>query len=186
MRRLIVFNQLSVDGHLSDPHGDMSWAKEDADEEFDRFTAARARAGGVLLFGRITYQLMESYWPTPDAARALPEVARHMNRLPKVVFSRTLAEARWQNTTLVRDDPVAAVRRMKARPGPGMAILGSGTLVSQLADAGLVDAYELILNPVALGAGRSIFEGIHRRLKLRLTESRAFANGKIFVCYAPA
>jgi dihydrofolate reductase len=186
MRRLIVFNQLSVDGYFTDAHGDMSWAKEDVDDEFNRFTTERAQGGGVLLFGRVTYQLMEGFWPTPEAARTLPEVARQMNELPKVVFSRTMKEARWNNTTLVKDDLVGALRRMKAQPGPGMVIMGSGQIVSQLAGTDLVDEYELIVNPVALGAGRTLFDGVRARVKLSLTESRTFKNGKVYLCYAPS
>ncbi len=185
MRRLVVFNQLSVDGYFTDAHGDMSWAKEGADDEFNRFTTERARGGGVLLFGRVTYELMEAFWPTPEAARLLPEVARQMNALPKVVFSRTMRAAGWSNTTLVKDDLVGAVRRMKAQRGPGMAIMGSGAIVSQLAGTGLIDAYELIVNPVALGAGRTIFDGIRARVDLELTESRVFENGKVFLNYVP-
>ena len=72
MRKLVVFNQLSIDGYFVDNHGDMSWAKQDADDEFNRFSSDRASGGGVLLFGRVTYELMASYWPTREAKRALP------------------------------------------------------------------------------------------------------------------
>ena len=184
MRRLVVFNQLSVDGYFVDAHGDMSWAKDGADDEFNRFTAERAQTGGVLLFGRVTYEMMESFWPTPEAVRMLPRVAEQMNKLPKVVFSRKMKEARWNNTT-VADDLEGTIRRMKAQPGPGMAIMGSGKIVSQLAGTGLIDAYELIINPVALGAGRTLFTDVRERVRLRLTESRTFKNGKAFLCYEP-
>jgi len=133
MRKLVVFNQVSVDGYFTDKRGDMSWAKEGADDEFNRFTSQRAGGGGVLIFGRVTYDLMVSFWPTPEAAQALPTVAERMNRLPKVVFSRTMKAATWNNTTLVKDDMVEHIRRMKAEPGEGMAILGSGNVVAQLA-----------------------------------------------------
>jgi dihydrofolate reductase len=184
MRRLVVFNQLSVDGYFVDAQGDMSWAKDAADDEFNRFTAERAQGGGVLLFGRVTYEMMESFWPTPEAVRMLPRVAEQMNKLPKVVFSRKVKEARWNNTT-VADDLEGTIRRMKAQPGPDMAIMGSGKIVSQLAGTGLIDAYEFIINPVALGAGRTIFTDVRERVRLRLTESRTFKNGKAFLCYAP-
>jgi dihydrofolate reductase len=186
MRKLVVFNQLSVDGYFVDSHRDMSWAKASADDEFNRFTSDRASGGGVLLFGRVTYELMASYWPTPQAAQALPVVAERMNRLPKVVFSRTMKQATWSNTTLVKDDMVGHIRKMKAAPGEGMAILGSGNLVSQLAETGVIDEYEFIVNPLALGSGRTIFEGITERLGLKLTQSRVFKSGKIFLSYAPS
>jgi dihydrofolate reductase len=186
MRRLVVFNQLSLDGYFVDGHGEMGWAKEGADDELDRFTTERAQGGGVLLFGRLTYDLMSSFWPTPQAARLLPRVAERMNGLPKVVFSRTMKQARWSNTTLVKRDLVGRVRRMKAEPGPDLAIMGSGQIVSQLAGTGLIDEYEFIVNPLALGAGRTLFQGTGGRLDLRLTQSRVFKSGKVFLCYAPA
>jgi dihydrofolate reductase len=184
MRKLVVFNQVSVDGYFVDSHGDMSWAKAEADDEFDRFTSERAGSGGVLLFGRLTYELMAGYWPTRHAAEASPTVAERMNRLPKVVFSRTMKRAAWANTTLVKDDMVSHIRRMKAEPGEDMAILGSGNVVSQLAGTGLIDEYEFIINPLALGSGRTIFEGITERLGLTLTQCRAFKSGKVFLSYA--
>jgi dihydrofolate reductase len=184
MRKLVVFNQVSVDGYFVDNHRDMSWAKQGADDEFNEFTSDRASGGGVLLFGRVTYELMASFWPTRQAAQALPIVAERMNRLPKVVFSRRMKQATWNNTTLVKDDMVGHIRRMKAQPGEGMAILGSGNLVSQLAETGLIDEYEFIVSPLALGAGRTIFEGVAKRLSLTLTHSRAFKNGKVFLSYA--
>ena len=115
MRRLVVFNMVSLDGYFVDARGDMSWAYADpADAEWNAFVAGNAQGGGVLLFGRKTYEMMASFWPTPAAAQAGPIVAERMNALPKVVFSRTLDKATWRNTTLVRDDPASAVRKMKS------------------------------------------------------------------------
>ena len=186
MRKLVVFNQVSIDGYFVDGHRDMSWAKQGADDEFNRFSSDRAGAGGVLLFGRVTYELMAGFWPTAEAAATLPIVAERINQLPKVVFSRTMKRARWNNTTLVKDDMVGCIRRMKSEPGEGMAILGSGNLVSQLAGTGLIDEYEFIVNPLALGAGRTIFQGMPQRLGLKLTQSRTFKSGKVFLSYASA
>ena len=137
MPKLIVFNTITVDGYFTDKNNDMSWAHQgDPDPEFDEFVAGNASGGGVLVFGRKTYELMASFWPTPAAAEQLPVVAREMNSRQKVVFSRTLEEASWSNTRLVKSDLVAEVRRMKSEPGEGLAILGSGSLVAQLASAG--------------------------------------------------
>ncbi|MEN6334184.1 MAG: dihydrofolate reductase family protein [Phycisphaerales bacterium] len=185
MRRLVVFNQVSLDGYFVDLNGDMTWAKEGNDEEFNAFTSENAEGGGELLFGRITYELMASFWPTPQAREVLPLVAEQMNSLPKVVFSRTMREASWNNTRLVKGDPVAEIRRMKSEPGEGMVIMGSGSIVSQLAPTGLIDEYQMVLIPVALGGGRTMFEGITERLRLKLVKSRVFRNGKVFLCYEP-
>ena len=137
------------------------------------------------MFGRITYELMTRYWPTPLAMEHDPIVAERMNNLTKVVFSRTLDKASWNNTKLVKGDLVAEVRRMKKEPGEGMAILGSGSIVSQLAREGLVDEYQIVMNPVVLGKGRTMFDGIKEKLSLKLTKSRAFGNGNVFLCYEP-
>ena len=186
MRKLIVFNQVTLDGYFVDPKGDMSWAhKSHDDAEWNQFVAGNASGGGTLLFGRVTYQMMASYWPTPMAAQNSPEVAAHMNQLPKVVFSRTLNEATWSNTRLMKGDLATAVRTLKDEPGPGMAILGSGSIVSQLSDARLIDEYQVIVNPLALGKGRTMFEGMKQRLDLRLISSRAFGNGNVLLCYEP-
>ena len=184
MRRLVVFNQVTLDGYIADMHGDMSWAHKD-DAEWTAFAAENASGGGVLLLGRITYELMASYWPTPAARANAPAVAEGMNRMQKVVFSRTLDKASWQNTTLVKGDIVAAVRKMKSEPGPGMAILGSGSIVSPLTQAGLIDEYQIVVNPVVLGRGKTMFEGLKERVTLKRTKTRGFANGNVLLCYEP-
>jgi dihydrofolate reductase len=186
MPRLTVFNSTSVDGYFSDANGDMSFAHNASqDPEWDAFVAGNARGGGTLLLGRVTYQLMAGFWPTPLAAGRMPVVAERMNNLPKVVFSRTLDKASWANTTLVRSDMAGAIRRMKESPGPDMTILGSGSIVSQLASHGLIDEYQIVVIPVTLGSGRTMFEGVAAMMRLRLMRTRAFANGNVLVCYEP-
>jgi dihydrofolate reductase len=185
MRKLAVFNNVTLDGYFTDVHGDMSWAHAD-DAEWTAFAAENASGGGVLLLGRITYELMASYWPTPAALTTAPAVAEGMNRMQKVVFSRTLKKASWQNTTLVTGDIVAAVRKLKSEAGPGMAILGSGSIVSQLAQAGLIDEYQIVVHPVVLGRGKTMFDGIKKRLSLRLTKTRVFGNGNVVLWYEPS
>jgi len=186
MRRLLAFEMVSLDGYFVDARGDMSWAKNAVpDPEFDAFTTRNAEGGGVLLFGRVTYEMMAGYWPTPLALQTSPAVARRMNEGAKYVFSRTLREASWANTTILAGDAADEVRRLKRETGPGMAILGSGTIVSRLAGDGLIDEFQLVVIPVVLGAGRTPFAGIRERLDLALTQSRAFANGNVLLCYAP-
>jgi dihydrofolate reductase len=185
MRKLGVFNAVSLDGYFVDSKGDMSWAYNlTKDPEWEAFGAENAKGGGMLLFGRITYELMASYWPTPAALENNPIVAKSMNALPKVVFSRTLDRASWQNTKLMKGDLVAEVRKLKAEPGPDMAILGSGSIVSQLAQAGLIDEYQIVVNPVVLGKGRTMFDGVQEKLALKLTKSQTFSNGNVVLSYA--
>jgi dihydrofolate reductase len=186
MRTLLAFENISVDGCFADASGDIGWAyRQPPDPEFDAFIAGNASGGGVLLLGRITYELMAGWWPTEQAKQANPVVAEGMNAMQKVVFSRTLRDAAWDNTTVVSDDMAGAVRRMKQEPGPGMAILGSGSIVTQLAREGLIDEYQLVLNPVILGGGRQLCEGLGDRLGLTLGSARAFANGNVVLRYVP-
>jgi len=186
MRTLIVFNHVSLDGYFTDAKGDMSFARNDhPDAEWDAFVASNASGGGTLVFGRITYELMASFWPTPFAAETMPLVAERMNNLPKIVFSRTLDKTSWNNTQLVKDDLTGEIRRRKNEPGEDMVIFGSGSLVSQLAQAGLIDEYQIVVDPVALGKGRTMFEGIKERLPLKLKKTRTFDNGNVLLCYEP-
>src|SRR5262245_42057633 len=129
MRKLIVFNNVSLDGYFVDSAGEMRWAHApDQDVEWDAFVAGNASGGGMLVFGRITYELMASFWPTPFAIESMPVVAEGMNNLPKVVFSKTLAQASWNNTTLVNGDTAAEIRKMKQAAGEDMVIFGSGSI----------------------------------------------------------
>lgn len=186
MRKLVVFNHVSLDGYFTDANGDMSFAHQDKpDAEWDAFAASNASGGGILIFGRITYELMVRFWPTPLAAEQMPVVAERMNNLPKVVFSRTLDKVSWNNTKLVKGDLAGEIRKMKQEPGEGMAILGSGSLVAQLTPHGLIDEYQIIVNPVVLGKGRTMFDGLQEKVSLRLTKSRTFGNGNVLLCYEP-
>jgi dihydrofolate reductase len=187
MRKLVVFETLSLDGYFTDGNGDMSWAHADpTDAEWNAFVAGNAGSGGALVFGRVTYDMMNAFWPTPMAAAAMPQVAAFMNACPKFVFSRTLTAATWNNTTLLAGDPVSELRRLQSEEGPGLAILGSGSLVAQLAPAGLIDEFQFVYRPIVLGSGRTLFGGPGARQPLRRTSSRTFANGNVYATYSPA
>ena len=108
-----------------------------------------------------------------------------MNNFPKVVFSRTLDKVSWSNTRLVKNDLIGEIRKMKNEVGEGMAILGSGSIVSQLTDYGLIDEYQIVVIPVVLGKGRTMFEGIAKMLRLQLIKTQTFINGNVLLCYKP-
>ena len=182
MRRLLVFNHVSLDGYFVDATQGMDWARRN-DEEWNSFVAGNAKSGGTLVFGRVTYEMMASFWPTPIAAQRAPVVAGQMNALPKIVFSRTLAKADWNNTTLLKGDLVTEVRRLKGQDGDTMVILGSGSIASQLTQAGLIDEFQIALTPVILGKGRTLFETVEGEHKLKLVNSRPFRNGNVFLQY---
>jgi dihydrofolate reductase len=182
MRKLLVFNNVTLDGYFSDAAGDLSWAHRQ-DEEWQAYVADNAKDDSVLLLGRITYELMVRFWPTPYATESMPAMAERMNSREKVVFSRTLEKASWSGTRLVKGDPAAEVRRMKKEPGAPMVLLGSGSIVSLLAQEGLIDEYQVVVNPIILGKGRSMFSGLRRTLNLKMTRSRTFGNGNVLLCY---
>jgi dihydrofolate reductase len=184
-RTVSAFVHISLDGYYCDRNGDMSFAhKASADAEWNEFLSGNAGGDAVLMFGRTTYELMVKWWPTPMAAQAMPDVAARMNAAPKVVFSRTMTAAAWQNTT-VAADLTETVRRLKGEPGPGTVVLGSGTIVTQLAEQGLLDALQVVVNPVALGAGKSLFGGAKAPVPLTLDSSRVFKNGSVVLSYTP-
>lgn len=182
MPRLNMFNSVSLDGYFTDSSSDMSWAHAGGDDaEFRAFVAGNAKGGSALVFGRVTYEMMASFWPTPVAAAQMPEVAAGMNRAAKYVFSRRLEKAEWINTTVLQGEPVAEIAKLK-RAGD-LTILGSGSIVKQLAAANLIDDYQLMVCPVVLGSGRTLFDGIPGRPVLKLVNSRTFRNGKVFLHY---
>ncbi len=185
MPTISSFISLSLDGCYADANGEMNWAHSQ-DPEQQAFTASNARGGGCLVFGHTTYDMMASFWPTPMAAQAMPEVAKQMNALPKIVFSRRMKSADWSNTT-VKSDLIADVKTLKAGDGPDMAILGSGSVVAQLMDAGLLDELQVMLVPVSLGGGRKLFDPVNRSISWKPVETRPFkASGNIFIRYRPA
>jgi len=184
MGKLNVFNLVTVDGYFAGEDGDISW--HNVDEEFQELANQNSNSGNILLFGRVTYELMAGFWPTPEAIRTDPIVAKGMNRAEKIVFSRTLDKAEWNNTRLVKNDLLAEVRKLKQQPAKNLTVLGSGSIVSQLAQAGLIDEYEILLNPVILGKGKTMFEGVRDRLYLKLISTRTFGNGNVLLRYEPA
>lgn len=181
MRKLNVFESISIDGYFCDANDQMGWAHEGSrDPEFGAWVSGNASGGGELLFGRKTYQMMESFWPTPTAAQQMPEVARGMNAARKYVASRTIRPT-WTNTYLLEGSLVDSIRALKATAGPDITVLGSGSIAAQLGESGLIDQYQFVIIPVALGAGRTVFT--HGR-KLRLVSQRAFRCGNVVVTYA--
>lgn len=182
-RKLVMFNHVSLDGFFTDAKGDMSWAHT-RDEEWQRFTNENAGGEAELVFGRKTYAMMAGFWPTPQARQAMPEVAASMNRMRKYVFSRGLQTLDWENSTLVKGDLASEVRRLKSQPGPGLLIMGSGEIVSQLTEVGLIDEYQVVTVPLVIGKGRTLFEGVTTRPRFKLTKTRTFQNGNVVSWYS--
>jgi dihydrofolate reductase len=183
MSKVIVFNMITLDGFFEGPNREIDW--HNVDEEFNDFAINQLNTVGTLIFGRVTYQLMAGYWPMPTSVRDDPIVAGLMNNIPKIVFSRTLETADWNNTRLVKGDMVQEVARLRQQPGKDIYIFGSGSLVSALGQHGLIDEYRVIVNPVILGKGNSMFKGLQDRLKLKLVRTRTFNSGNVLLVYEP-
>jgi len=183
--KLSVFDTISLDGYFTDANNSERFAHDGApDPEFDDFTSNNAAGGGALLMGRKTYEVMIRFWPTAAAMEQMPTVAKAMNAMPKYVISHTLRNPGWENTHVLIGKLAHDVPRLKARSDVGITILGSGSIVAQLTELGLIDEYQFVVAPVVLGRGRSLFEGVTGRPELRVLETRAFRNGKVFLRYA--
>jgi dihydrofolate reductase len=185
--KLNVFESISLDGYFTGENGDLSWAHAvPQDDEWNAWVAGNAQGGGALILGRVTYDMMVKWWPTDAAKQAMPKVAEGMNRMTKYVFSRTMKKAAWENTTILSGDIAVESKKLKAGDGPGLTILGSGQIVARLTEAGLIDSYQLVVVPVIIGKGRSLFEGVTKHRAMKLTAQRAFKNGNVVLDYRPA
>jgi dihydrofolate reductase len=183
MRKLFSFNLMTLDGFFEGPNQDIGWHNVDA--EFNEFAAEQLATIGVILFGRVTYQGMASFWPTPFAIENDPVIAAQMNAFPKIVISRTLDTADWNNTRLIKDNVAAEITRLKQQPGKDLAIFGSGNLTASLMVMGLVDELRIMVNPVVLGKGTPLFKNIEHPLKLKLIKTRSFNSGNVLLYYQP-
>jgi dihydrofolate reductase len=183
MRKIILFNMVTLDGFFAGPDGNIDWHR--TDDEFNRFAIDQTGAAGGLIFGRVTYELMASYWPTQSALADDPQVTEIMNSKPKFVVSRTLEQATWQNTRLIRSNLVSEMQQLKQQPGGDLFVFGSAKLAATLIEHGLIDEYRLIIAPLVLGSGMPCFPGIHAPLTLKLISSRIFQNGNVLLTYQP-
>jgi dihydrofolate reductase len=157
-----------------------------ADDEMHEFFSDLLDETDVALFGRVTYQLMESHWPhaheDPKATKGELEFADKFNAVPKVVFSRTLQVANWNNTRLVRENMIEEVIDLKGRTGKNIS-LGGISISQELMRLGMVDEYWIVLHPVIAGKGRRLFDGLNNRANLKLMETRAFRSGAVALHY---
>jgi dihydrofolate reductase len=185
MRKLISFTHMSLDGFIGGPNGEMEWIV------YDDELVANARAltdkTGAAIYGRTTYEMMYSYWPTVfTSSEATPEELYHakwVENIPKFVFSTTLEKATWNNTTLIRDNIAEHINKLKEQPGDDMVIFGSPRLTHSLARLGLIDLYRTNINPIAIGRGMPLFEPGQPQATLKLVESTIFGNGVIGALY---
>jgi len=186
MSTIGVFIHVSVDGFFAGPNGEIDWFKAiRKDDEYDAFTHEQAASENTLLFGRTTYEMMKSFWPTPEASKADPKMAEVMRNSPKIVVSKSLESVEegpnWKNVRLLRELDRNEIAGLKKHTD--VTILGSGSIVQQLANLGLIDEYLLVVVPIVLGSGKPLFKDV-RKMDLRLEDARSFGNGVVVHRYA--
>ena len=198
MRRIVMFNHVTLEGFFSSPTGSLDWAVQD--DELNRANAAGLSGPGAMLFGRRTYQMFESFWPHAlDDAQTAPDphhpgqrspelraMAVWINEAEKIVFSRTLKSVTWKNSRLLHEFDPRAIEAMKNQPGKDMIIFGSGSIVSQLTQHGLIDEYQFVVSPILLGSGRPLISEVSKSVRLHLLEARTFPSGNVMLRYARA
>jgi dihydrofolate reductase len=180
MRKIISFMHLSLDGFVSGPNGELNWVKVD-DEIFD-YVGKRISEGDTALYGRVTYQMMENYWPTagdkPDATKHDIEHSKWYKKVHKVVLSKTIKDADLTNTKVIGDNLSEQINEIKQQAGPDILLFGSPSATNSLIQLDLIDGYWLFVNPIILGRGIPLFAGIKDKIKLKLLPTtRQFACG---------
>jgi dihydrofolate reductase len=199
MRKIVVFDRVTADGYFSGPDGNLDWTVPDA--EIDKLGGeATPGSGNMLLFGRRTYHMFESFWPNvlktdsaeaPDPhapgrqSAAMRNMAVWIHEATKVVFSKSIDAVTWHNSRLLREIEPAAIDALKNEPGgPDIMIFGSGQVVSRLTALGLIDEYQLIVSPLLLGNGKPLVSGVATRVPLDLLEAKPYASGNVMLRYA--
>lgn len=185
MRKIISFMHLSLDGFVAGPNGEMDWIK--VDEEIFNHVGKRISEGDTALYGRVTYQMMESYWPTaadkPDATKHDIEHSKWYSKVRKVVLSRTMKEEGSTSTTIISDNLPENINKIKQQSGEDILLFGSPTATHSLIQQNLIDGYWLFVNPIILGQGIPLFKNIKDKIKLQLMTTRAFASGVTELSY---
>ncbi|SRR5258706_1256544 len=184
MKKIIMFNRVSMDGFFAGPNGEShKWFINDP--EVDK-AAYDMMNPDTVLFGRVTYELFEDHWPDiekdPEAPKEARNTAIQLKKMDKIVFSKTLDEVDWENTKVKNGDLLEEVKKLKQGDGPDMVIFGSGTIVRQLTAAGLIDEYIFVATPVILGAGKQLFKDV-KKLDLTLLETLDFKSGNVLLHY---
>lgn len=181
MKKVIFQMSVSLDGYAEGPNHQIDWHL--VDDEFNAYAVEMLNASDVLIMGRKTYELMAGYWPI--AADNDPAVKEKMNSTPKLVFSRTLKKVEWQNSRLATSSIADEVARLKQVPSDGLFPVGGSELATSFLEQGLMDELRIILTPILLGEGKTVFDGIKKRYPLRLLSTKQFKSGNVVVIYEP-
>ncbi|HZU67688.1 MAG TPA: dihydrofolate reductase family protein [Ktedonobacteraceae bacterium] len=187
MRKIITTTWVTLDGFIAGPNGEMDWVR--VEEEMGKYEDDLISSADTLLLGRVTYQSFAGAWPyvpdNPSASEGEKIYARKLNAMRKVVFSRSLEKAEWNNSTLFREINPQEVAQLKEAPGKNIVIYGSASIVQALTNHGLIDEYQVLVHPVVLGGGKPLFKNIQDRVGLKLVETKAFPSGVVGLYYRP-
>ncbi len=181
MRKIIFQMMVSLDGYFEGPNHELDWHLVDG--EFNEYAENFLNNVDTLLFGRVTYDLMASYWPSPSALKDDPIIAEKMNSLEKIVFSRTIDKVDWNNSRLIKTNVPEEVLKLKQQSGKDMAMFGSSNLALTFIENNLIDEYRIMVNPVVLGSGHTLFNGIKEKINLKLVKTKEFKSGLVELCY---
>ena len=185
VRKVVLFVHVSLDGYAAGPNGELDWISYD--EELQEYASEIERNVGSPLYGRVTYQLMESYWPTvladPSSNEKDRAHAQWLDNVTKIVFSTTLKDVSWTNSILIRDNITGEITKLKKQPGKDLVIYGSPGFARTLMQLDLIDEYRLTVNPVILGKGIPLFTTTSDMRRLKLLKSRTFNSGVVALFY---
>lgn len=185
MRKVILLEHTSLDGFVGGPNGEMDWIH--VDEEMFDTVGNLTNDADTAIYGRVTYQMMESYWPTaadqPGATRHDIEHARWVNNATKIVFSRTLKQTTWNNTRIIHENISEEIQKLKHQPGKNMLMIGSPGIAQSFMQLDLIDEFWIHVNPVILGEGIPLFAGIKKRINLQLVDVRNYNAGVVGLHY---
>jgi dihydrofolate reductase len=187
MRKIVLTEWVSLDGYTSGPNDDMSFVGESFDEDMGRYQGEIVETADTLLLGRLTYESFAGAWPhmpdNPNASEGEKWYARQLNAMRKIVFSTTLASADWNNSELVRSIDASAINALKEQDGKDILIYGSASIVQQMTNLGLIDEYQVLVHPVLLGGGKTLFANVSDKHPLRLVSSRQLSSGVVLLTY---
>ncbi|WP_315820747.1 dihydrofolate reductase family protein [Paraflavitalea speifideaquila] len=187
MRKIIVSINMTLDGFMAGPHGELDWHFPLWNDEMASFAYEQLCLIDSIMLGRVTYQAMASYWPyegnNGSYGRLDCDYANKMNNYAKIVFSKTLRTVEWRNARLIRKDIAKEVSALKQQPGLDIIIFGSGSIVKRLMKLGLIDEFVLWVHPVTLGKGIPLFQQSNQQYPLRLLKTKAFSSGVVVLYY---
>lgn len=183
MRKIVLFNLMTLDGYFEGLHADISW--HNVDQEFNDFAIAQLKTADMLLFGRKTYELMASYWPSAEGIKDNPVIAEAMKQIDKIVFSKSVDKVQWDHASVISENVLDEVKKLKHLPGKDVFVFGSADLSSTLIQHDLIDEFRIMINPLILGHGTPMFKNVTAKIDLQLLKTKVFGNGNVLLNYIP-